>query len=266
MNSITRFSSRVENYAKYRPGYPPGLLEILQSKCGLTKEAVIADIGSGTGLLSEAFLENGNAVFGIEPNELMRIKAERLPKSFAHFRSVAATAENTTLPDESIDFITAGQAFHWFDREAAKQEFRRILKPEGWVVLVWNARRLDSTAFLREYEALLLRYSPDYPVVRHENIDDGIGEFFAPQPMMCASLENVQRLDFESLKGRLSSSSYAPEAGQPNFELMLSELRNIFNAHNENGVVNFEYDTKIYYGHLRSQVNFNKTLIVLEQR
>jgi len=252
MNSVNRFSSRVENYAKYRPGYPPELLEILQSGCGLTKESVIADIGSGTGLLSKVFLKNGNAVFGIEPNELMRAKAERLPTSFPQFKSVAATAENTTLPTGSIDFITAGQAFHWFDRKAAKQEFTRILKPEGSVALVWNARRLDSTAFLREYEALLLRYSPDYPVVRHETIDDGIADFFAPQPMTCASLENVQRLEFESLKGRLCSSSYAPEAGQPNFEPMLSELRDIFNTHNQNGVVNFEYDTKIYYGHLRS--------------
>lgn len=251
MNSVNRFSSRVENYAKYRPGYPSGVLEILRSNCGLTKKSVITDVGSGTGLLSEIFLKNGNAVFGIEPNELMRERAESLLKGFPNFTSVAATAENTTLPGRSIDFITAGQAFHWFDRPAAKQEFARILKPAGWVALVWNARRIDSTAFLREYEALLLRYSPDYADVRHENVEGDIGEFFAPHNMVCASLENVQRLDFESLKGRLCSSSYAPEAGDPNFEGMLSDLQEIFNAHNENGVVNSEYDTRIYYGNLQ---------------
>lgn len=251
MNSVNRFSSRVENYAKYRPGYPPGVLEILKSGCGLTEQSVIADVGSGTGLLSEAFLKNGNTVFGIEPNDLMRAKAESLLHSFDRFRSVAATAENTTLPDHSIDFITAGQAFHWFDRKAAWREFVRILKPNGWVVLIWNARRLDSTAFLREYEALLLRYSPDYPVVRHENIEDRIGRFFEPQLLTSVSLDNVQRLDFPSLKGRLCSSSYAPQESDSNFERMLSELQDIFNAHNENGIVNFEYDTRIYYGHLR---------------
>lgn len=251
MNSVDRFSSRVENYAKFRPGYPPGILDVLESDCGLTEESVIADIGSGTGLLSEVFLKNGNVVFGIEPNELMRAKAEELLKSFANFRSVPATAETTTLPDGSIDFITAGQAFHWFDQAAAKREFTRILKHNGWVLLVWNARRLDATAFLRDYEGLLLRYSPDYPVVRHENIDDGIAGFFAPQPMKMVSVENVQRFDFEALKGRLCSSSYAPEPGNPNFELMLTDLQDIFNAYNENGVVNFDYDTKIYYGHLR---------------
>ena len=136
-------------------------------------------------------------------------------------------------------------------KQLAKKEFARILKPEGWVVLVWNARRLDSTAFLRDYEALLLRYSPDYPVVRHENVDEGIAGFFAPHNVNSASLENVQRFDFESLKGRLCSSSYAPESGNPNFERMLKELHDIFSAHNENGVVNFDYDTRVYYGRLR---------------
>jgi SAM-dependent methyltransferase len=250
MNSVNRFSSRVENYAKYRPGYPPGMLAILKSDCGLTEESVIADVGSGTGLLSELFLKNGNTLFSLEPNELMRTRAESLLKVFANFKSVAATAENTMLSDDSIDFVTAGQAFHWFDREKTRQEFARILKPDGWVVLVWNARRLDSTAFLREYEELLLRYSPDYPVVRHENIDEGIAGFFAPQPMKSATLDNVQRFDLDALKGRLCSSSYAPEAGNPNFEKMLKELRDIFERHNKNGLVDFEYDTKIYYGHL----------------
>jgi SAM-dependent methyltransferase len=252
MNSVNRFSSRVENYAKYRPGYPPGILEILKLACGLTEQSLIADIGAGTGLLSDVFLKNGNSVFGIEPNELMRAKAESLLKDFPRFTSVAATAENTTLPDRSIDFITAGQAFHWFDRKAAKQEFARILKPDGWVVLIWNARRLNATAFLRDYEALLLRYSRDYPVVRHENIEDGIEGFFEPQPLVSASLDNVQRLDFLSLKGRLCSSSYAPEESDSNFDRMLSDLHDIFSVHNENGIVNFEYDTRIYYGHLRS--------------
>lgn len=251
MNSVDRFSSRVENYAKFRPGYPAGMLAVLKSDCGLTKASVIADIGSGTGLLSEVFLKNGNVVFGIEPNELMRAKADELLKSFANFRSIAASAETTTLPDASADFIIAGQAFHWFDQSAAKREFIRILKPAGRVVLVWNARRLDETAFLRDYEGLLLRYSPDYPVVRHENVDEGIAGFFAPQPMKLVSLENAQRFDYEALKGRLCSSSYAPEPGNPNFELMLKDLQDIFNAYNEKGVVNFDYDTRIYYGQLR---------------
>ncbi len=251
MKSVNRFSSRVENYARYRPGYPSGLLDILKLSCGLNGHSVIADVGSGTGLLAELFLKDGNRVIGIEPNDLMRAKAENLLTSFVNFKSLAATAENTTLADNSVDFITAGQAFHWFERQAAKREFVRILKPGGWVVLIWNARRPDATDFLRDYEALLLRYSADYAEVRHENVEAEIAGFFSPQPMEAVSLENVQRFDFESLKGRLCSSSYAPEVENPNFDKMLTELKQTFETHNEDGTVNFEYDTRVYYGQLR---------------
>ena len=248
---LTRFSNRSDNYAKYRPGYPAGIIEILESRCGLEETSVVADIGSGTGILSELFLKEGNSVVAIEPNAAMRRTAEGLLKKFGKFRSVDATAEATTLENESVDFVAAAQAFHWFDRDKAKREFARILKPEGWVVLIWNERRLDSTAFLRAYEDLLLRYGTDYEKVRHENVTGEIGAFFAPETFVMQTLENAQYFDFESLKGRLLSSSYAPGQDQPNFTAMLRELEEIFNANQEDGIVSFEYDTKLYYGHLR---------------
>src|SRR6266550_742141 len=224
MDPVTRFSNRAENYAKYRPGYPAELIAILKSECGLTEESSVADVGSGTGILSELFLRNGNKVFAIEPNAPMRLFAERDLK-FPNFVSLEATAEATTLEPASVDFITAGQAFHWFDREKAKREFRRILRPEGWVVLVWNERRIDSSPFLRDYENLLLRYGTDYEKVRHENVASEIATFFAPEAFELRTLESAQHFDFESLKGRLLSSSYAPDQSQPNFSAMLSELQ-----------------------------------------
>src|SRR5688572_15000399 len=151
----SRFSSRVENYIKFRPGYPKEVIDILKTDCGLTESSKVADIGSGTGILSELFLKNGNRVFGVEPNEPMRTAAERLLSAFPEFVSVDGSAEATRLEAGSMDFVAAGQAFHWFDRDAAKTEFKRILKPEGWVVLIWNERSIDSTPFLREYEKLL---------------------------------------------------------------------------------------------------------------
>ena len=250
MNSVTRFSNRVDDYVKYRPSYPPEILNPLRSNCGLTEKSVIADVGSGTGLLSSVFLNNGNKVLGIEPNELMRVRAESAFKSVPKFESIAATAENTSLPEASVDFVVAGQAFHWFDRGAARREFVRILKSEGWVMLVWNARKIDASDFLQAYESLLLRYSNDYSAVRHENAESGLAQFFAPQQMFTATFDNVQRFDYEGLKGRLCSSSYAPSAGNPVFETMMAELRDIFEKYNENGLVNFEYDTKMFYGHL----------------
>lgn len=247
---VRRFSSRAENYAKCRPGYPEGVLDVLKSECGLGDLSIIADVGSGTGILSEMFLKNGNRVFGVEPNAAMREVGERLLSSFANFVSVDGSAEATTLEPESVDFILAAQAFHWFDREKAKREFARILRREGWVVLVWNERRLDSTPFLRDYENLLLRCGTDYQDVRHENVAGEIASFFAPETFQLRNLENFQHFDFDAFKGRVCSASYTPEPGHPNFEPMLLELEKIFEANNSQGIVTFEYDTRVYYGHL----------------
>lgn len=247
---LTRFSSRSDNYAKFRPGYPAEIIEVLKSDCGLSETSVIADVGAGTGILSELFLKNGNSVVAIEPNAAMRQVAERLIQKYEKFRSINAAAEATTLETGSVDFVTAAQAFHWFDRIQAKREFARILKPAGWVVLIWNERRLDSTVFLRAYEDLLLCYGTDYEKVRHEKVTGEIAEFFSPESFELRTFENAQQFDFESLKGRLLSSSYAPDQDHPNFMPMLKELEGIFYANQKDGTVSFEYETKVYYGHL----------------
>jgi ubiquinone/menaquinone biosynthesis C-methylase UbiE len=249
-DSVTRFSSRVENYAKYRPTYPTALIDILNSECGLTPDSVIADVGSGTGILSKLFLENGNTVFGIEPNFAMRNYAERKLWRFNNFLSVEATAEATTLHSGSIDLVTAAQAFHWFDQPRARAEFARITNPGGCVVLIWNERRVDSSPFLRDYENLLLRYGTDYSRVRHENVDSEIADFYSPEAVTLKSIENIQHFDFESLKGRTRSASYTPEPGDANFESLFSDLEKIFKTHEKDGMVTVEYDTRVYYGRL----------------
>ncbi|HVQ38813.1 MAG TPA: class I SAM-dependent methyltransferase [Pyrinomonadaceae bacterium] len=252
-NSVTRFTNRAESYAKYRPGYPAELLAILAVDGGLTDASIVADVGSGTGILAEMFLRNGNRVFGIEPNSPMREFAERDLAKFPRFVSIDATAEATTLEPDSLDFITAGQAFHWFDQAKAKREFKRILKPGGWVVLVWNERRLDASPFLRDYENLLLRYGTDYEKIRHENVAPDISSFYEPETYKLRSLDNAQHFDFEALMGRTRSSSYTPEPGDPSFDPMMSELEEIFRTRQRGGIVDFEYDTRIYYGHLTAE-------------
>jgi len=252
MTDVTqRFSSRVENYIKYRPGYPNGVIETLRSECGLTSDSIIADIGSGTGILTEMFLRNGNLVYGIEPNREMREAGERLLKGYPRFHSVAAQAEDTRLPDNSVDFIMAGQAFHWFDREKAREEFARTLKPQGWIALIWNERVTTTTPFLITYEQLLKDYSTDYEQVDHRRIDDiVIRDFFGSDDFRLKQFKNVQVFDYEGVKGRLLSSSYAPEEGHPNYEPMLAELERIFQAYQSDDKVVFEYVTQMYYGQL----------------
>lgn len=251
-DSTQRFSSRVENYVKFRPGYPADVINLLRDACSLSRDSVVADIGSGTGLLARSFLEGGCRVFGIEPNREMRQAGAKFLKNYPGFTSIAATAEATALDHNSADLVTAGQAFHWFDREKCKAEFRRILRPNGWIALVWNARRTDTTPFLRDYEKLLHDYATDYTSVDHKRVenDHEFDLFFGPDSWRCASFDNAQVFDFERLKGRLLSSSYAPEAGQPGYSAMLGELRAIFARHQQNGQVAFEYDTRVYYGRL----------------
>lgn len=251
-NATGRFSDRVENYVRYRPGYPPEALRVLQDECGLRPEHVIADIASGTGKWTRMLLENGNAVFGVEPNMEMRQAGEGLLSEFPRFTSVAGTAEATTLADASVNFVTAAQAAHWFDRENSRREFVRILKPGGWLVLLWNERLLDETAFLRDYEQLLLTYGTDYEEVRHERTTDEVSEFFSPAAYQERVFPMRQEFDYAGLEGRLLSSSYAPGAGHPKHAPMLAELRRIYDEHAVNGRVAFEYRTRIYFGRLSS--------------
>jgi SAM-dependent methyltransferase len=246
-----RFSDRVENYVRYRPRYPAAVIDLLARECGLSPAAVVADIGSGTGISSELFLAAGNTVYGVEPNAEMRAAAETRLAGRLNFVSIPATAEATGLPDAAADFVVAGQAFHWFDLARARPEFSRILKPGGWLVLLWNDRRLDSTPFLVEYENLLQTYATDYREVNHKNLDDAaIAAFYGAGGCRKARFDNEQRFDFEGLKGRLLSSSYAPAPGTRNYKPMLADLRCIFNRCQEDGAVAFEYDTIVYYGRL----------------
>jgi len=245
-----RFSSRVDNYVRYRPSYPKAVTGLLRAECGLTSNAVVADIGSGTGKLTELLLESGWRVFGVEPNQEMREAGERLLNSNPRFTSVAATAEATTLPEKCADLVVAGQAFHWFDRERTRAEFLRILKPGGWVALIWNDRRTDATPFLAAYEELLREFATDYDQVNHRNIDAAtLQHFFGAEPKL-RRFPYTQHFDFEGLKGRLLSSSYAPERGRPNHEAMLAGLKKLFEVHQMNGLVAFEYNTLVYYAPL----------------
>lgn len=250
-DSTQRFSSRVEDYVRSRPGYPSEVIELLSRECGFTADAVVADVASGTGILTRMLLDHGSRVYAIEPNPDMRRAGEALLAPYPGFVSVAGTAEATTLPAHSVDLVTAAQAAHWFDREKARREFMRILKPGGWTVLVWNERRTQSTVFLRAYEELLLAYGTDYREVRHERTTAVIGGFFAPSPCQERVFEMRQEFDYPALAGRLLSSSYTPQPGQQNHEPMLRELRRIFDAHQAQGRVSFEYNTRVYYGQLR---------------
>ncbi|MGF1537661.1 MAG: class I SAM-dependent methyltransferase [Elainellaceae cyanobacterium] len=250
LDPTQRFSTRVENYVKYRPTYPPAVLTTLEAYCQLTPDSPIADVGSGTGILTQLFLDHGNPVYAVEPNAPMRQAAESRLAHRPNFYSVDGRAEATALPDASVDFVTAGQAFHWFDREAARREFCRILRPEGYVMLVWNDRCSD-TPFLADYEQLLQRYGIGYTEVFRRFFErDNLAQFYGSNRFTLATLNHSQIFDYEGLSGVMLSSSYTPEADHPDYQSMLDNLANIFEAHSVNGQVAIEYTTRMYYGQL----------------
>jgi SAM-dependent methyltransferase len=248
-DSTNRFSHRVENYIRYRPGYPVLILPFLTGAGILEAGMKIADIGSGTGISSELFLKNGNAVYGVEPNKEMREAAERLLKSYKNFFSVNGTAERTTLPAAAVDMIVAGQAFHWFDVAKASVEMKRILKPGGYAVLIWNDRKTDAGPFLTDYDALLHKYCIDYSEVNHKNIDAKVMDaFFGKANWKEEIFPNAQLFDLEGLKGRILSSSYAPPEEHPNFVPMMHAMKELFDRYNNKGKVSLDYDTRVFYG------------------
>lgn len=248
MKNTERFSNRVENYIRFRPHYPKEIIPFLKKEIGLTSQWTVADIGSGTGISTELFLQNGNSVFAVEPNKNMRQAAEALFHGDDTFISVDATAEATSLPNHSIDLIVAGQAFHWFDPIKAKNEFQRIAHGRSYLLLLWNERKLESS-FQQAYEQMLLDLAPAYEQVCQFQVDDAlISEFFSPHPYKIKSLSNFQYFDFEGLKGRLLSCSYAPLQDHPNYHPIMQRLEQLFDQFNVDDKVMFEYDCKLYYG------------------
>ena len=249
-----RFTNTVDYYSKYRPSYPEDVLNLLLNECQLSSSSIIADIGSGTGLLSCLFLKYGCTVFCVEPNEKMRESAEHQLCHFPNFHNINGSAEATTLPSDSIDIVTAGTAFHWFDRDKARNEFLRILKNNGYCVLIWNLRAEFSSPMMAAYENLLRQYGTDFNVKTPEKIaDKEIFDFFGGA-VNIKLYSNHQVLNEEGLIGRLLSTSYVPKPGQANFNEMLDQAHHLFRQYQIEGHVEFIYSTKCYYGMMKKSV------------
>jgi ubiquinone/menaquinone biosynthesis C-methylase UbiE len=265
IDSKERFSSRVDDYVRYRPGYPDALVSMVvrlvrplrplrEARPG--EAAHVVDVGAGTGILTArllALLGPDARVTGIEPNRAMRSAAERSLGADARFESLGTSAEATGLPDASADLVVAAQAFHWFDPPRARVEFARILKPDGIVALIWNQRR--DSPLNRDYEEMLDRLAPDYAGVRESDraAEPKIRSFFAPDSPRQAVFDNEQRFDEAGLKGRLLSSSYCPAAGDPNHDAIMKRASEIFRAHESSGAVAFVYDAVVWYGPLAAR-------------
>lgn len=248
MDPTQRFSNRVENYRRYRPGYPSAVVDLIRETAGLSTGAALADIGSGTGILTRKLLEADFDVTAVEPNDAMRQAAEEDLRTFPRFHSVAAPAEQTGLPDHHFAALTAAQSFHWFQREPARLEFRRILQPEGWAFLIWNERKASRSPFDGAYQDLLASLGQSYEGVRNRSGEESLEDFFVAGSYQMAHFDNPQIMTWDELRGRFLSSSYVPAEGDPQHEPLLAKLEEIFHQHEKQGRVTFDQQTNVYYG------------------
>lgn len=255
LSATERFSNRADAYVRGRPSYPQAIVAQLESAGALKHGGTIVDVGVGTGLSAEPFLRSGYAVIGVEPSAPMRLASEQHLRAYAKnggaYRSVAGTAEATTLPDGAADLLIAGQAFHWFDVPKAAVEARRVLRRRGWAALIWNDRQSTGSAFLAGYEALLRTHGIDYAKLLHRHVDDkAIAQFFAPVQASVATFDNPRELAREDLLALAGSASYLPAPGDPRHAAMLTSLNDLFDAHADNGAVQMMYRTRMHYAQL----------------
>ena len=250
LNPTGRFTDRVDNYVRFRPGYPDGVMATLVAECALGPESVVADVGAGTGILTGLLLRTGARVYAVEPNDAMRAAAEESFADEPNFVSVPATAEATSLDTASVDIVVAGQAFHWFDVDRSRAEFRRILQPSGWLALAWNVRSTSRSPLMREYEAALRAYGTDYDKVTHGNVTDGVLAVVYGGDSAYARyvFDSAQLLDRDGLVGRVMSCSYAPTPDNANYRPLLDALDRMFAAHQDDGMVTIDYETVLYLG------------------
>ena len=251
-----RFSNRADAYVRGRPSYPQAIVQQLENAGALKRGHTVVDVGVGTGLSAEPFLRSGYTVIGVEPNEAMRLAGEKQLRAYVSnggtYRSVAGTAEATTLPDGVADLIVAGQAFHWFDVPDTAIEARRVLRQGGWAALIWNDRQSTGSAFLAGYEALLRTHGIDYAKVLHRHVDDkAIAQFFAPAQAIVATFDNPRKLRREDLLALAGSASYLPAPGDPRHAAMVTALNALFDVHAKDDAVQMMYRTRKHYAQLK---------------
>ena len=251
MKTTENFTDKANIYAKYRPSYPNEYIEYLLSANELNENQIVADIGSGTGIFSRQLLENDLHVIGVEPNDDMRKMAEQSLKRYPRFQSIKATAEHTTLKENSVDLVTVAQAFHWFNKEAFKIECQRILKQKAHVALVWNSR--DGTSpIIKENADICQKTCPNFKGFSGgiEETPEMFNSFFKDGKYEFKEYQNDLLFDYEGFLGRNLSDSYAPKKNDKEYKNFIFLLSELFEKYSKNGKILIPNLTRSYLGNV----------------
>ena len=242
------FAGKASIYSRYRPGYPREIIQILEEETGFNNDWKVADIGSGTGILSGLFIENGNTVYCVEPNYEMQSEALRRYDNLGNHIPVTGTAEHTNLREQSIDLIVAGQSFHWFNTDLAKEEFGRIIRPGGFAALIWNNRSEDEGTFSREYDKICVKYSRNYHGTGSTAITEETFQNFFTHGYRRYNIQNYRQIDQDGVVGRYLSAIYALKPEDSDYGIAMKSLMDLFRRFQKDGKVTMEYTTEIVIG------------------
>jgi SAM-dependent methyltransferase len=240
--NVTRFDGRVADYDRYRERYDANVvLPLLRTWCGLTSQWRVADVGAGTGMLADVFLGNGNSVIAIEPNEEMRTMCAQLHPDAPLLEILNGTAENTSLPDASVDAVVVGRALHWFDLHRTMEEFRRVLRPDGWVIVVALGRTEKGREENGEFERVLREASSTHADTHAAyKVYGQLPGFFDGGEFHHKVILGKMPFDWESLRGMTLSLSHSPRVTSPEFPEFERRLREFFDRYSREGVVTLE--------------------------
>ena len=243
-----KFDNKGKLYAKGRPGYPNKLFEHLIENNIISNNSTVADIGSGTGLFTVQLSPSVGKIYAVEPNGDMRRVAEERYEEYDNTVSVDGTAENTSLGEKSVDFVTVAQAFHWFDRPSFKIECQRILKPNGKILLVWNDRDTSSELIKENYE-INCCFCPDFKG-SSSGIDfdrEAFTDFFEGD-FEVVSFRNDLTYNLDAFVARCLSSSYAPKQDDASYEPYVRALEELFGRYESDGTIPYPYIARCYIG------------------
>ncbi|MCO6451607.1 MAG: class I SAM-dependent methyltransferase [Caldilineales bacterium] len=249
IDTVSRFSSKAATYAAHRWDYDPRAFDEIVQTVGLTPESVVADIGAGPGNVSRRLLGRVGRVYAVEPNAEMRRAAALSLGDRPNLVIISASAEATTLPDQSIDLITVGRAIHWFDPEPTRREFRRIMHPGGWLAILKEDRSgcaIEEEARTLHVEELGWRTQDskanlDVPPLE-SYFDDGGCQTFR------FSREITET--FEQFLDRQTAYSPAPDADHPLRPAFDAHALALFDRYAEEGHIHLNIVTLLHLGRI----------------